>query len=83
MQVTTRHLNSQALEVYDKQHQLKRKQGLHTCTGFLLNTWNASALIDKNLRNFLVSMFSSSSDCLTYQERNDGSISVNEMGEGL
>lgn len=39
---------------------------MHTCTGFLLNTWNASALIDKNLRNFLVSMFSSSSACFTY-----------------
>lgn len=40
---------------------------MHTCTGFLLSTWNASALIDKNLRNFLVSIFSSSSACFTYK----------------
>lgn len=42
---------------------------MQTCTGFLLNTWNASALIDRNLRNFFVSMFSSSSACLTYNRK--------------
>lgn len=42
-----------------------------TCTGFLLKTWNASALIDKNLRNFFVSMFSSSSACFTYTIRKE------------
>lgn len=44
------------------------KRKLCTWTGFLLRTWNASALIDKNLRNFFVSIFSSSSACFTYNK---------------
>jgi hypothetical protein len=44
---------------------------MQTCTGFLLSTWKASALIDKNLRNFFVNMFSSSSACFTCTRLNE------------
>lgn len=54
---------------YRKKSCKKSEDRIYTCIGFLLNTWNASALIDKNLRNFLVSMFSSSSACFTYTDK--------------
>ena len=36
-----------------------------TSTGFLLNTWNDSALIDRNRKNRFAKMFSNSSACFT------------------
>lgn len=61
------HINNQQLILLSKMKHFSAHsyETTHTCTGFRLNTWNASALIDKNLRNFLVSMFSSSSACFT------------------
>lgn len=61
------HINNQQLILSSKMKHFSAHsyETTHTCTGFRLNTWNASALIDKNLRNFLVSIFSSSSACFT------------------
>ncbi len=50
-----------------KEHWNRSSRRKTTWTGFLLSTWNASALIDKNLRNFFARIFSSSSACLTCQ----------------